>query len=179
MNAVAERPLFIAQDKLTQWEGEGKVNVNGNILTLIAERRSYALVPAVRFLRVVGSDPDAHGLVGKVRNREQLKALHAEAMTGSVIVGDIAYEVQDGFVGTALAPPPSTSLRPSPVPPPRAPPPPVVRPPSAPSTPAIAASAPPSKTAPTIADALGGAPQKTAPSDAELLANFLLDNLAG
>ena len=37
MNTPADRPLFIAQDKLTQWEADGKVTVTGTVLMLVAE----------------------------------------------------------------------------------------------------------------------------------------------
>jgi len=169
--AVADRPLFIAHDKLSQWESEGKVTFTDNILTLIAEKRKYSLVVAVRFLRVVGDDPDVSALVGKVRTRDQLKTLGAEHMMGSVILKDTAYEVQEGFVGTALPldPPAPRPAAPRPAPAPAA----------APAVTPPVAAAQPTNTSPSIADALGGSSTKSAPSDAELLANFLLDNLAG
>lgn len=164
--SAADRPLFIAQDKLTQWEGEGKVVVADNVLTLVAEKRSYLLAEAVRFLKLVGSDQDPHGLVGRVRTRDQLKALKAEHYMGSAIVGDTAYEVQEGWVGTVVstAPRPAAAAPPPPTPA-VAPPPPVVAAPQA-----VAQTAPPPKVPPKDAQPA---------TDAQLLADFLLSNMSG
>ncbi|MEW5851157.1 MAG: hypothetical protein AB2A00_20385 [Myxococcota bacterium] len=181
---ATERPLFIAQAKLTQWADEGKVAVNGNVLTLLAEKRSYTLVEAVRFLTVIGGDPDKLGLLGKVRTRDQLKQLKAEHMAGTVLVGDLGYEVQEGFVGAILqprpAPAPAAPTRPVAPPPPAPPKAAAPPPPPAPVAPPPAVPTP----APSLADALqtattGDAAAKPAPSDQELLTNFLLANLSG
>jgi hypothetical protein len=167
MNTPVERPLFIAQDKLTQWESEGKVTVQGSVLTLVAEKRAYQLQEAVRFLKVLGNDADAQGLVGRVRTREQLKQMKAEHYMGSVILGDLGYEVQEGFVGSVVHPPGSPPVRtlsavvPVPVVPPKPPVPDV--------TLAAVAAPPPAKPAP-------ASPPQT---DAQLLADFLLSNLTG
>lgn len=127
MTAPAERPLFISQDKLVQWESEGKVQLQGTMLTLIAERRTYSLTEAVRFLKAMDPEPPGQTLVGKVRTKEQLKGMNAEHYMGSVILGDRGYEVQEGFVGMVALNPqevpasfavaPVTSLGPIAVPP--------------------------------------------------------------
>ena len=104
MNTPADRPLFIAQDKLTQWEADGKVTVTGTVLMLVAEKRAYQLQEAVRFLKVLGNDADSHSLVGRVRTKEQLRHMKAEHYMGSVILGDLGYEVQEGFVGSVVLP---------------------------------------------------------------------------
>ena len=176
MNAPADRPLFIAQDKLTQWEGEGKVTVAENVLTLVAEHRSYQLTEAVRFIKVLGADGDPLHLIGRVRTRDQLRQMKAEHYMGSVILGDVGYEVQEGYVGNVLgAPAPTTATVPKP------------RPPVAAAAP-VAAPAEPAPTAKVVAPpppAPQPAPAAPAPAaekpanDAEMLADFLLANLTG
>jgi hypothetical protein len=49
---------------------------------------------------VVGADRDPHGLVAKVKTDAQLRGLGAERMGDSVLIDDIGYEVQPGFLAT-------------------------------------------------------------------------------
>jgi len=98
--------LFVSQAMLDTWAGQGKIDFEGDVMTLLAgdgRGRSYALAPAVRFLRMLGAERDPHGLVGKVKGMEQLRALGAEAMGDSVVLGDVAYEVQQGFMAESTA----------------------------------------------------------------------------
>ena len=64
--------------------------------------RSFSIVPAVRFLKVEGNDPDRAELLGKVKDEQALVELGADQYMDSVIVADTAYAVQPGFLGTAL-----------------------------------------------------------------------------
>jgi hypothetical protein len=165
--------LFVAHDKLALWVDQGKVTVDRNVLTLLAERKSYTLVEAVRFLRILGDEPDTLALLGKVRTKDQLKALNAEHMETSVIIGETAYEVQPGFVGACLVPRVTGRTHSGRL---------EVIPPLAPPSPAPAADA---GGAHSIAQAIQGVsngsvpatqPEKAPRSDAELLADFLLGN---
>jgi hypothetical protein len=91
--------VFLPQDALDRWSVEEKIQVEGDVLTINEEGRSYDLVPAVRFMSEVGGTGDPPGLVGKVKERPQLQEMAADYYPGSVILGDSAYEVVDGFVG--------------------------------------------------------------------------------
>ena len=100
--------LFVSQAVLEAWSGQGKIAFTGQIMSLRegpGSGRSYALDPAVRFLKVVGADRDPHGLVAKVKTEAQLRALGGERMGDSVLLGDVGYEVQPGFLATVSAPP--------------------------------------------------------------------------
>jgi hypothetical protein len=102
--------LFVSQAVLDSWVGQGKVDLDGTVMSLRGvetDGRVYALHPAVRFLEVVGGDADPHGLVAKVKSEAQLRSLGAEQLGDSVILGDVAYEVQPGFLaeGSVTAPP--------------------------------------------------------------------------
>ena len=65
--------------------------------------RSYALAPAIRFLKLVGAEVDPHRLLGKVKTEEQLRSLGAELLGASVLLGEVGYEVQPGFLADANA----------------------------------------------------------------------------
>lgn len=164
--------LFVSQSMLDTWAGQGKIDFVGNVMTLLAgegQGRSYALEPAVRFMKLLGADADPNGLLHKVKSLTQLRELGAEPVDDSCILGDIAYEVQPGFLAEVSALQAAAAVKPA------APPaPPAVRPvPPAPPAPAdpAAPSAP-----------LGGLPLpkdlEEKRKEAEALARFLLENLS-
>src|SRR5512138_1895358 len=98
--------LFVSQAMLDSWAEQGKIDFVGNVMTLLSgegKGRSYALEPAVRFLKVLGEDADPNGLVHKVKSAAQLKEMGAEPVDDSCILGDTAYEVQPGFLAEAAA----------------------------------------------------------------------------
>jgi len=124
------------------------------VLKILDENRSYDLVPAVRFMSEVGGSGDPGGLVGKVKERPQLQEMAADYYPGSVILGDSAYEVVDGFVGY---PRPVNPLEAPPAPPARS------------SAASIGAA---------VSRVAGESAQPDL-SDEALLTKFLLDNLSG
>jgi hypothetical protein len=103
---MARGLLFVSQALLDTWAEQGRIDFAGNVMTLRAgegKGRSYALEPAVRFLKVAGGDGDPHQLLAKVKPLSQLRELGAEAVADSVILGDVAYEVDPGFLVEASA----------------------------------------------------------------------------
>lgn len=166
--------LFVSQAMLDSWAEAGKIDFVGNVMTLLAgegKGRSYALDPAVRFLKVLGDDRDPNGLLHKVKSLAQLKELGAEPAGDSCILGDVAYEVQPGFLAEAAALQAAASAKPAVDARPAAPPP---------------AGQAPGATAGQGADArsrpLGSGPLpkdlEEKRKEAEALARFLLDNLS-
>jgi hypothetical protein len=114
--------LFVSQAMLDSWAEQGKIDFVGNVMTLLAgegEGRSYALEPAVRFMKVLGGDRDPNALLHKVKSLAQLKELGADPAGDSCILGDVAYEVQPGFLAEGAALQAAATARPS-SPPPRA-----------------------------------------------------------
>lgn len=98
--------LFVSQAMLDSWAEQGKIDFVGNVMTLVAgegKGRSYALDPAVRFLEVLGADADPNQLLRKVKSMAQLRELAAEAVNDSVVLGDVAYRVEPGFLAEASA----------------------------------------------------------------------------
>ena len=98
--------LFVTQSMLDRWAEQGRIDFVGNVMTLLAgagKGRRYALEPAFRFLAVVGVETDPHVLLEKVKTRAQLEQLGAEPVGDSCILGDVAYEIEPGFLAEAAA----------------------------------------------------------------------------
>ena len=94
--------VFLPQDALDRWLSEGRVEVDGETMTLRPEGQQFRLKTAVRFLSEVAGGGDQKSLVGKVKDLEQLGGLGGEHCADSVILGDDAYQVVEGFVGEPL-----------------------------------------------------------------------------
>ena len=91
--------LFISEERLDAWMADGKVELDGEQMTLKEIGRSFTIRPAVRFMGVEGGEQDPSDLLGKVKDEEALAELGAEHYSTSVIHGDVAYQVQQGFLG--------------------------------------------------------------------------------
>jgi len=94
--------LFISQDRLDAWSGEERVSVDGDVMTLADDGRSFKIRPAVRFLSVAGDDDDPNDLIDKVKEESTLSEMGADHMLDSVVFGEVAYVVQPGFLGDPL-----------------------------------------------------------------------------
>ncbi len=101
MGGVAR--LFISQGRLDAWSAEDRVRIRDDIMTLSGDGRSFRLRPAVRFLKVAGNGVDPHQLIGRVKLVDDLSQLGGEQFMESVIVGEVAYDVQSGFLGEPVA----------------------------------------------------------------------------
>ena len=91
--------VFITNGMLTQWSDEGKVRLDDTTLTLLKENRTVKLKPAVRFTKTIDGTPDPNKLLGKVKTVDQLGELKAEHYLDSVILGDVGYQVVEGYMG--------------------------------------------------------------------------------
>jgi hypothetical protein len=108
--------LFVSQAMLDSWAEAGKIDFVGNVMTLLAgdgKGRSYALDPAVRFMKVLGGEKDPNGLLHKVKSVAQLRELGADPADDNCILGDLVYEVQPGFLAEAAALQAAASAKPS------------------------------------------------------------------
>ncbi|HEX9400768.1 MAG TPA: hypothetical protein VF912_11725 [Anaeromyxobacter sp.] len=115
--------LFVSQAMLDSWAEQGKIDFVGNVMTLLAGEgsgRSYALEPAVRFMKVLGDEKDSHGLLHKVKSVMQLRELGADPAGDSCILGDLAYDVQAGFLAETAALQAVVTAKPASAPVPRA-----------------------------------------------------------
>lgn len=92
------RYLFISQETLTAWVEQDKVSLENNRITIKADGRKLDLAEAVRFVKVESGEDQAK-LIGKVKTAEQLRQMGVERCGESVIVGDVVYAIQEGFMG--------------------------------------------------------------------------------
>lgn len=92
-------PLFINQQKLESLIEEGKVTFEDNVLTILAEQKSYTLAPAVKVLGLLDGE-DSAGLVGQIWAVAEIEAKGGEHYRDSVILGETAYQCEEGFAGT-------------------------------------------------------------------------------
>ena len=94
--------LFVPQSVLDKWSEQGRIAVNGNVLTILGENKNFALTSAVRFMKMEAGE-DTAGLLQKVKTTDALKQMGAEHYMESVILGESAYLVQQGFLADANA----------------------------------------------------------------------------
>jgi hypothetical protein len=98
--------LFISQGRLDAWSAEDRVRIQDDIMTLSGDGRAFRLRPAIRFLKIAGGDgaQDPNQLIGRVKLLDDLAQIGGEQFMESVIVGEVAYDVQTGFLGEPVAP---------------------------------------------------------------------------
>jgi hypothetical protein len=99
---VPSNRVFVSQETLDHWMSEGRVEVDGETMTLNPERQEFRLTTAVHFLAEVAGGGDEAALVGKVKGLEEIVALGGEHCAASVVLGDNAYEVVEGFLGAPI-----------------------------------------------------------------------------
>ena len=93
--------LFISQERLDEWTVDSKAVLEDDRLTINELGRTFRVEPAVRFLKVAGGEEDPNDFINRVKTEEELAEVGADVYMNSVIHGEIAYEVQPGFVGRA------------------------------------------------------------------------------
>jgi len=102
--AAVQNRVFFPQTAFDQWLVDGSVELSGNELTILAEKRKYRIAEAVRVLREVTGQPDQNDIVGKVKSKIFFEELGAELLEGSMIIGDNAYDVIQGWLGAPTSP---------------------------------------------------------------------------
>jgi hypothetical protein len=90
--------VFFPQEALESWMAESRAHVVGE--TLFLEGQAFTLETAVRFLEEVAGGGDATRLVGRVKTLDQVAELGGEHCSDSVVLGDNAYQVIEGFLAS-------------------------------------------------------------------------------
>jgi hypothetical protein len=108
---MAANRIFFPTALLDVWIADERVELAGDELLLREEGRRYRIAEAVHVVTDVAGGGDGNKLLGKVKTQTQLQAISAEVLETSMIVGDDAYEVVPGFIGTPMgaAPAPQPS----------------------------------------------------------------------
>ena len=99
---MAPNRVFFPQRALDQWLAEAKIDLSARELVIKAENRRYQVVEAVRILQEVSGTEDLFDLVGKVKSVNYLTELGAELLETSMVLGENAYEVVPGFLGSPV-----------------------------------------------------------------------------
>lgn len=94
--------VFFPQASLDQWGVEGKIELNPPELVILGEGRRYEIAEGVRIVLEVTGAADPHGILGKVKRKEDLENIGAEILEDSMIIGDNAYDVVPGWLGSPL-----------------------------------------------------------------------------
>ncbi len=97
-----ENRVFFPQAALDRWIVDGTIDLQQGELSIVAEGRAYQLAEAVHVVREVGGGGDPHDLVGRVKTRAYLEPLGAEIVESSLLLGDAAYDVEPGWLGTPV-----------------------------------------------------------------------------
>jgi hypothetical protein len=90
--------VFIPQEALEAWLSSGEVHMVGE--TLFVDGQPFGLESAVRFMTEVSGTEDGQNLLGRVKTTAQINALGGEHVSASVVLGDNAYEVIEGFLAS-------------------------------------------------------------------------------
>jgi hypothetical protein len=90
--------VFLPHDVLDSFIRSKKVELSKEIMTLPWLPMSLRLVPAYYFERVTRGSDERNQLLGRVKSKAALAALGAEVYRISVVLGETAYEAEDGFI---------------------------------------------------------------------------------
>ena len=96
--------VFFPQNAVDQWGIDGKIDLVGNELILLAEGRRYKVEEAVRIVTEVTGANDDRKIIGKVKPKRALDEIGAELLETSMILGENAYDVVPGWMGTPAGP---------------------------------------------------------------------------
>jgi hypothetical protein len=96
--------VFFSQTAVDQWGIDGKIDLVGGDLILLAEGRRYKVEEAVRIVTEVTGANDDRKIIGKVKPKRALEEIGAELLETSMILGDNAYDVIPGWLGAPSGP---------------------------------------------------------------------------
>lgn len=99
--------LFYTQERFADLLDAGSATLQGDALEVSAylcnvPALRYAVATAVIVVAELTTLDDAAGLVGKVKTMDELAALGAEYVEGSIVLGDAAYQTREGFLMLAM-----------------------------------------------------------------------------
>ncbi len=98
--ATQPTALFIDPETLERLLEHGQADLSGSHLTLITSNAvlDCRTETALRFGAEVSGGGDAHNLSGRVKTLEEVALLGGDYSSGSVVLGEHAYEVQEGLL---------------------------------------------------------------------------------
>lgn len=99
---MSENRVFFPQQTVDAWLDEGRIVLSGSELSIGGTREHFRLQGALHFVADVAETGDPHELVGKVKTLEDVQELHGEHCADSVVLGESAYQVVEGFLAVPL-----------------------------------------------------------------------------
>jgi hypothetical protein len=96
---MGKNRVFFPQQALDSWLEQGRIGLVDDEMTLKPDGQRYRLSSAIRILAEVADGTDPYDLVGKVKTLEQITSLGGDQASDSLVLGDNAYQVIEGFVG--------------------------------------------------------------------------------
>jgi hypothetical protein len=94
-----ENRVFFPQAALDDWIVDGRVELSEGELRIFGEGRRFKLIEAIHVLREVSGLADERDWIGRVRPREFFAAEGAEIVQTSMLAGELAYDVELGWLG--------------------------------------------------------------------------------
>jgi len=95
--------VFVPQEVVDRWLSNDEIELEGDLLRLKKNALVIKVSSAVYFSQELTETSDQPKLLGKVKDVEQLKTMGADLVHDSVVIGDVAYQVVEGFLGNVLA----------------------------------------------------------------------------
>jgi hypothetical protein len=95
--------LFLSQAAVERFAAEGRAELGDGALVVTGGALAGARLevePALRVKAVAGGGADPHALVGKVQVLAPLRERGAECVGDSMLLEDIAYDVEPGFLAS-------------------------------------------------------------------------------
>ena len=93
------RTYFVSQKQLDKWLDSGTAELGTDTMSFRLDRQyQVRMSPAMYFVRIVSSPNDTRKMTGKVLELDALKKMGAESLGGSIVLGDDAYDVEEGFL---------------------------------------------------------------------------------
>jgi hypothetical protein len=97
--------IFVAQSALDRWMSAGGASLEADLMKLSAVPGvNFYINPGVHFVSLDGGGTDPYDIIGSVKTSHELAQLGGDHYDASVIIGDSAYSVRPGFVGTPIGP---------------------------------------------------------------------------
>jgi hypothetical protein len=96
---MGKNRVFFPQQALDSWLEQGRIALVDDEMTLKPDGQRYRLSSAIRILAEVAEGNDPHDLVGKVKTIEQIAGMGGDHQADSLVLGDNAYQVVEGFLG--------------------------------------------------------------------------------
>lgn len=98
--------VFFPEKTIEKLAESGALELEGDVLRISGKEglKRYTVERAYRFVEVEGGN-DALKLLGKVKTKSELLEMKAEIFQDNILISDVVYKVEPGFLGTPFLAP--------------------------------------------------------------------------